>query len=212
MRLLVLSILVLVRNLQADTPADPIPLVTASASGSLFFKMVPPKGHVENDKYVLDRQPFGVAYRVDEDGRLIELWRTQGWYTFQAFLSNDGHFLVRMGPWSEGKEASVEDLAIAFYQDGKLLKDYSTADLLKDKSAVRRTVSHYRWRAPEFINISPGDNVQVPDTELKLDDDGIIKLRTSEGTLIQFDSKTGDILGRIESTEYCELLRRYWIR
>lgn len=183
-------------------------MVTASSNGGGFFKMVPPQGHITDDRFVIDRQPFGVAYRVMEDGRMTELWRTEGWYAFTVFLSNDGHFLIRMGLWAEGKEASKEDLALAFYQDGKLLKEYSTADLIHDKTAVRRSVSHYRWLAPEWLTeVTPGTGA-IHDAEAKLDLDyeGKFQLRTIEGTIFRFDSKTGQIVEFKDEPNYPENL------
>lgn len=210
MRLFIICALAFALHVRADSVAEPVPKITTSESGSVFFKMVPPKGHVEDDKYVIDRQPFGVAYRVDEDGKMNELWRTKDWYAFEVYLSNDGRHLVRMGPWSDGKEGAAEDLAIAFYEDGKLLKEYSTADLLKDKKAVKTTVSHYRWRAPAHISDLPGGDADDPIGPIRLDYDGVIQLRTSEGTVIRFDSNTGKILDRKEDPERSFLLERFW--
>ena len=210
MRLLILGILAFALHAKADSVADPVPRVTTSESGTFFFKMVPPKGHVEDDKYVINRKPFGVAYRVNEEGEMIELWRTECWHAFEIYLANDGRHLVRMGPWSEGREASTEDLAIAFYEDGKLLKEYSTSDLLKDKRAVKTTVSHYRWRAPVEISNLPSVEAVDPIGPIRLNYDGVIQLRTSEGTIIRFDSNTGKILERKEDPERADLLERFW--
>ena len=85
---------------------------------------------------------LGIAYRVRQDGTDEELWRTEGWYSFEVYLSFDGNYLVAMGPWSEGREPKKEDLAVAFYAKGKLLKQYSTTDLVRDKRKVVQSVSH----------------------------------------------------------------------
>src|SRR2546423_15301375 len=119
---------------QADSPAPPRAYVTASRLGRYFFKMIPEKWHREGDKYFVDRAAFGVAYEVDPEGEFKEIWRTSGWYCFEAFLSEDGKYLVRMGPWNGGREPAKGDLAVAFYENGKLLKEYSTADLVDDTS------------------------------------------------------------------------------
>ena len=44
-----------------------------------------------------------------------------------------------MGPWA----TSVDDLALAFYENGKPLKQYLIKDLVKDQLKLRYTVSHF---------------------------------------------------------------------
>jgi len=210
MRFAAICLFMVTSALVADTPGDPYAKITASEKGTVFFKMVPAKTHFEADRMMTDRDPYGIAYRVHDEGEMIELWRTDGWYAFEVYLSNDGHYLVRMGPWSEGSEASKEDLAIAFYQDGKLLQEYSTADLLKDKNAVKRTISHYRWRAPMVISGVGELDAEDPLGPIRLNYDGSLQLRTSEGTIYRFDSKTGKILERKEDPERAYLLERFW--
>lgn len=51
--------------------------------------------------------------------------------------------VVRMGPWADGGRANRTDLALAFYLNGKLVKQYSTLDIAGKPDDVGRSVSHY---------------------------------------------------------------------
>jgi hypothetical protein len=129
----------------ADQEADPFPWIITSDNRECLFKMVPGKGHVEGQKYVWDRLPVGTAYRMDEDGNLSEWWKAEGWYTFKAYISDEGRFLVRMGPWARYEE-ELSDLAVAFYDKGKLLKEYRVKDLLRNPKMIQLSMGHYQWQ------------------------------------------------------------------
>src|SRR5262245_31848410 len=103
----------------------PRPHVVASRFGWYFFKMSPdPTDATNRDK------GLGFAYKATV-GQADELvWQTNGWYADDAFLSDDGAYLVRLGNWPSGDKPKASDLAIAFYKSGALLKSYSTADLI----------------------------------------------------------------------------------
>ena len=92
--------------------------------------------------------PNGVTkiYRVGEDQDVLE--HTYDWYAAQVYLSgaNKKTSVVRFGPWSQGHEANTNDLALAFYYDGRLLKSYSTLDIAGKPNNVTHSVSHYTWR------------------------------------------------------------------
>ena len=135
---------------KTDSEMGPRPRITPSQLGKCFFKMIPEKYKDDNDKIKVIREPFGVAYCLAEDGDFQEMWKTSGWYAWRVFLSDDGHYLVRMGPWHRGRQAKKEDLGVAFYKDGLLLKEYSVVDLLKGPTQIARTVSHYFWLASEM--------------------------------------------------------------
>lgn len=73
--------------------------------------------------------------------RTKPLWTVQ-WYAHTVYLSGDGRYLVRMGPWASG----ADDLAVAFYDRGRLIKQYSVQDLVADTESLPRSVSHFQWR------------------------------------------------------------------
>ena len=66
--------------------------------------------------------------KLEANGKFRELWRVKGWYAFFTFLSDDGRYLVRMGDCAFGSEPSPANLALAFYDNGKFVGYYSTAE------------------------------------------------------------------------------------
>lgn len=63
------------------------------------------------------------------------------WYANNVYLSKDGDYLVRPGPWARG----LSDLAVAFYHNGNLIKQYQVSDLVTDESFVSHSISHIFW-------------------------------------------------------------------
>ena len=59
---------------------------------------------------------FGIAYRVEENGDFTELWKVSGWAS-GVFLSNDGQYLVRMGPWNVGHEPTGETPLLVYIKN-----------------------------------------------------------------------------------------------
>ena len=163
----------------ADSPALPYPFVKSAGNSSYYFKMIP-ENQTKNSTPEID-PPYGVAYRLLGNGRSVQLWRVDGWYAFEVYLSYDGEHLVRMGPWAVGSEPSEQNLAVAFYQQGVLLKKYSTLDLIENHSSVERTVSHYFWRA---------NDQDYP----RLDYSNVFSLKTIEGRVYKFDVTTGEVV------------------
>lgn len=86
-------------------------------------------------------------YYVKRDGSLQKMWSVSGWYAFRTYPSFRGEYLVRIGNWPRGFRPSHKDLAIAFYHRGRLVKRYSTKDLLRNTAgrASVRSVGHYRF-------------------------------------------------------------------
>jgi hypothetical protein len=177
---------------RADEEVRPHSFVVTSDLRLSFFKMIPPKGNWQENKYVTTREAFGVAYSIDEDGNFKELWKTSGWYSLELYLSFDGQYLVRIGPWNRGHEPNNSDLAIAFYKNGNLLKEYSVVDLVKDKSKVQATASHYFWLArSDYLTDKKPEKWQ--EDRLRLDGMNVFHLKTIDGIMYQFDVTTGEI-------------------
>lgn len=83
------------------------------------------------------------VYSVGKDGDTLDAvypWYSQGVYLHET----SGIAIVRMGPWARGNKASRDDLAIGFYLNGKLLKEYSTLDIAGSEEKVTRSKSHYK--------------------------------------------------------------------
>jgi len=189
MRNLAIILLISCLTALADSPAPPEPRLTVSASNRFAFSMLPPHWNSKGD---ITRQPFGTAYELQDDGSFRSLWRVTGWYAFQCFLSDDGRYLVRMGGWAVGKQPSKQDLAVAFYDRGKLLKQFSTADLVKDKTKVVASTSHYLWLACETVQFGPDRDQKRTEPPPTLVDD-TFQLKTCDGIEYTFDIKTGKI-------------------
>jgi hypothetical protein len=176
--------------LKADSPADPEPIVFTAFESSkrdVFVAMTPPEWDFKAERYT--HKGFATAYRLTQAGKFLELYRISDVYSFEAFLSEDADLLVLMGPWCEGQEPKATDLAVAFYKGGKLLKQYSTADLVKKPDKVQASVSHYNWRADHDIN-AKGD---ISHLRPKLDGRAFT-LSTIDGLTYKFDATTGIVV------------------
>lgn len=156
----------------ADTPAPPRDYTKVTETGEYVFVMLaPPEKWVRKDLELRKTYKESGLYR--NDGSTTPLW-TVHWYSFSVYPSSDGKHVVRMGPWA----TSVEDLALAFYENGKPLKQYLIKDLIKNQLALRRTVSHFFWSSEKSFN----------------DKEGTMLLKTTDGQTYLFSVKTGEIL------------------
>jgi len=160
----------------ADSPARETQYVEVAESGRYFFVMLP-AGTADDDW----REARGYAYELKRDGSMEELWSVNGWYSFSTFLTRNGRHLVRMGPWAS--RPPNEELAAAFYTDGKEHTRYTVADLLEDTTNVRRSISHYQWElnGKGFPRLTSNDRLQI---------------LTIENVLITFDATSGELLKR----------------
>jgi len=131
--------------LMADDEEQPVNWVPTSVNGDFFFQMVPPTRRKEGDKYTVYREPSGVAYKISKEWKSQELWRTQGWYTFKGYLSTDRQYFVRFGPRAIDKKKH-SDLALAFYDNGKLIKQYEVRELIKKPDLLEESEYNYMWQ------------------------------------------------------------------
>jgi hypothetical protein len=177
-------------NVSADDEQSQYPYVTAALGGRCFFLMKSDPNDIYNRE-----KGTGICYEVTNNGEFKELWRTEGWYSFRTFLaswadSNDApirqhYYLVRLGNWPRGRKPSADHIGVAFYKDGVLMKSYSTVDLIRNKSAIHPSVSHY-----QFL-----DNKFDPILEYQYEKNRLLfKLVTIDGVHYQFDVTTGQIL------------------
>ncbi len=123
---------------KADSEAYNVPYEVKSGNGQFAVQFVPASEYGEMGSgqiQAIKEKDVKDLYRVD-------------WYATHVQLSNDGHYLVRFGPWASDAQG-LTDRAIAFYKDGTLLKSYQVKDLVHDSSSVDETISHYFWEASE---------------------------------------------------------------
>lgn len=156
----------------ADKIGPPQPYETFSADRRFAFSM-----RVGKDAWN-HAQASGAMYALQGGSRKL-LWQVKGWYAPQVFVPAGGQYLVRLGNWPNGCGAKAEDLAVAFYKQGKLLKSWSTADLLQNPHSVKCTVSHYFW-SNQIKGLLPG---KTP----------LFALETIEKRLLIFNVLTGEL-------------------
>lgn len=139
MSILTIKILTLfffiVSTLRADQegPRD----VYVVGNGAWYAKCVPSGGREQRESgttsvYLAGRETDQLMYQF-------------GWYASRIYISGwgGGCSVIRIGPWARGRRASDEHLAIAFYQDGRLLCQYSTLDISGSELNVEFSASHY---------------------------------------------------------------------
>jgi hypothetical protein len=117
-----------------DQEASNVPHVAASSYGRCYAKAVPDSLYGQAGR----TRAFWVRARADS------LLASYDWFSQRIFLecnvaTGDGPVglsVVRFGPWSRGREARAQDLALAFYRGGRLLRRYSTLDIAGRASNV----------------------------------------------------------------------------
>jgi hypothetical protein len=157
----------------ADQEAANRVYVTAGQYGQFYAKSIP------DEAYGLKGQTK--VYRVGKDRDT--LLTTYPWYSPEVFLAGIGGsrdvYVVQMGPWHRGQEAGTGDPAIAFYKDGRLLRNYSTLEIAGDKDHVSRSVSHYTVFS------------ELPGFRRPFGNQIVFDAKTHDGTVLSFDAETG---------------------
>lgn len=173
-RLLAALALVLLwtQSAYADSPIPPH--TWERAVGSYRFVMLDPYDRTPQAAEGM-RYPAAGLYRAD--GPPEPLW-TVDWYAHEGevFLSADGEYLARMGPWPQID--NFDELAVAFYRNGALTKSYRVRDLVEKPDSLPRSVSHYGWH---------GDVAYDP-TQMRL------TVATVTGLTYLFDVRTGSVI------------------
>lgn len=144
--------------------------------------------YVEGGRYVFAMLAEGQSGRVesirtyyhqsglyDRSDLSEPLW-TVDWYAFGVKITADGNYLVRWGEWPERLE--FDELAVAFYERGKLLASYQVNSLVAEPEKLPTSVSHYTWAAETHFN-DVGKELYV---------------RTHNGEEFRFDIKTGAVI------------------
>jgi hypothetical protein len=141
---LIVVVLVFVNIARAELPAEPYAKAFTAPNGRFVFILVP-NGTKENANSAI-----GTMFELVRGGMLREQWRTDGWFDFDVFPSDDGHMLIRITSPVFGRTPSKSDIVLRFYNEGNIVKSYSVMDLMRPPFVVRRTMSFYEWisRAP----------------------------------------------------------------
>jgi len=75
------------------------------------------------------------------------LW-TVNWYAARVHVSSDGKYLVRVGRKaanSINKQPDMSQLALAFYENGKVLNKYLIEDLIQDPNRLAKSGDSFLW-------------------------------------------------------------------
>ena len=164
----------------SDQEASNTPVVRASQYGGCYAKSVP------DERY--GSKGTTTVFRVVE-GEDVEL-HAYNWYSYRIFIECNvsdtktptGVGVVHLGPWSRGREARSDHLAIGFNFKGAVLKEYSTLDIAGSPKNVSSSVSHYTVIDKVLGFRSLGGNRYAFDIE------------TTSGRTLSFDPATGEII------------------
>jgi hypothetical protein len=115
-------------------------------------------------------QDYSASGLYPNNGTVVPRW-TVDWYAGETHVSRDGRFLVRV----ESFPSDYTEVVLAFYDRGKLLREFAVGDLVSRPEVLQRTVSHFLWL----------DGVDLRDTTQTL------RLRTLPGEAHTFDITTG---------------------
>jgi len=150
----------------------PVSLVFSWTNGGYYFRLIPSADFDE-------KKTKGILYRVS-DGEDDLLYESDGWYSFNVLVSNDGRYLARRGPWPSSSSDPEKTPAIVFYADGVPVRTYYVSDLIANLSKLEYSVSHYSWGGPlRWSDSSSVDHFVVA---------------TVEGKTIKFHVRTAEIL------------------
>jgi hypothetical protein len=164
---------------EADEEAGNLPHVQSDTYGRCYAKSLPDEFYGEAGETRIYQVERGADLLLDRYD-----WFAQQIY-LQCNMTRDGDAgasIVRLGPWPRGQEATDDQLAIAFYFRGKLLRSYSTLDIAGAPDNVAASVSHY-----QVIADVPGYR-WIDGNQYAFD------IVTIDGRTLSFDPVTGDQL------------------
>lgn len=120
------------------------------------------------------RSNLTTVYHVRGDRR-EKLWTMVGWFRV-AYLSGDGEHLVigHDGMNLVPLDIREDDIMAYFVRKGEVIATLRMRDLVKKKSSLKRTASHFHWGS-----------------YLGIDEDNRFRVETVEGKKLYFDATTG---------------------
>ncbi|MBN1151124.1 hypothetical protein JXA84_07915 [candidate division WOR-3 bacterium] len=157
----------------ADEEMSNRPVVRASQYGLTYAKSIPDAAYGDMGKTFI----YSVGWENDE------IICEYNWYAYEIYLGGPGETtIVRFGPWHRGNEPKEDHLAIGFYRDQEVLREYSTVEIKNLGSGISVSVSHY-----EIFGEKPGFSYAG-------DDDYVFEVKGVSGKLFSFDISSGDLL------------------
>ncbi len=174
-----LALLCLSAAARSDSEAPNVAHVAASSYGRCYAKSIPEDWHEQ----IGTTRIYLVGAAEDT------LVHTFDWFSQRIHIECNvsppsgpvGISVVRFGPWARGYQANDEQLALAFYFDGKLKRWYSTLDIAGTPENVSRSVSHYTVieKVDGFRWLGAGNQYEFV-------------VHTTDGRMLRFDPATGE--------------------
>jgi hypothetical protein len=164
----------------ADKPAPPKSYEQVSSNEKYVFVMLCDWVDEKEDSGRELRQAYPMSGLYRNDKSKAPLW-TVDWHADNVTVASDGIHLVRCGRSPLLRADRVPDLneeAVSFLANGKLLRTYDVKDLVDSPDLLQRTASHYRWC----------EKCQFDDDRLQF------TVSTHDGNRFVFDVQTGEII------------------
>jgi hypothetical protein len=156
---------------RADEPVPQEDYIVEVGDGRYVFVMLVG----ESDVVTEIRAKYKRSGLFEADDTENPLWMVD-WYASEVDITPDGKHLVRWGP--RPSIEGYDELALAFHEDGDLLRSYRVSDLVAAPQELPRTMSHLAWRAESNFDAEKG----------------ILYLRTEHDEEYRFDVTTGDVI------------------
>jgi hypothetical protein len=181
----------------ADQEASNVTHVVAGPYGRCYAKSIPE--HIYDPEGSPRQQGRTEIYRVgNTQDVMVEVY---DWFSQQLFVlcGPGGDIAVaRIGPWQRGHNPRANDLALAFYKSGQMLKNYTTLDIaggervqnggLSIYKNVSASVSHYSvfssW--PELVKITSAEGPVFSEN-------WVVRAQTVDGRVLTFDIASGEL-------------------
>jgi hypothetical protein len=185
---------IMANTVYADDEASNVAHVAAGPYGRCYAKSVPIH---DPDNEVRQQGSTQVFLVNDTNNTLVHKYDWFSQILFVKCSSGTGVTLVRVGPWHRGHNPRADHLAIAFYNNGKLLKQYSSLDIAGNEPAeigsfstyknVSASVSHYTVfkSGPEMVKVTSSNGAVYRE-------DWEVRAKTIDGRLLVFDIATGE--------------------
>ena len=165
----------------ADSPAPQVSYKIELEDGNKVFYMTV-RGE-EDGEYL----PSGLYYNTGENIYLIE---SEYFYSYESstILSDDGLCFASL-PWASYRyeHDRLDGIAIQFFKNGVLIKEYATGQLLRNARKAEYSVSHMTWEKWQ---------------ERRFDSSGnLLYVTTNDGIEYCFDLSTGLATGKNKPSE-----------
>jgi hypothetical protein len=174
--LLTIIFMLIPRAASADSEVAPHSYKELASNNKFVFVMIYPNSEEVKTE---DGKIYTKTGLYKNDNSIEPLWTIEG-YSHKVYISSDGNYAAKLGPWprlTEFNNRDLNQLVVTFYDRGKLTHEYYIKNLVVDASKLQKSVSHF-----EFSK------------ELNFDDEqNILELETYDGSKYVFDMKTGEI-------------------